>query len=800
VGSDFRRAVRSLIRERRFSVWAVTALTLTIAATTAAFAVVDTVLIRPLPYWNPEQLVAVWQLDRTDRSWFTVAPANFLDWQKNGRVFQALAAIQQFQEVQFNLMAGSAPESIRGIRFSPDLFRVLGVAPLIGRPFDGADAEPGHDHVALLAYQLWSGRFGRNPAIIGHTLSINGVPTTVIGVMPRGFEVPLVNAQIYLPLAWSPAQRQERRVAGYLVLGRLVQGVTIDSASAELESVARTLERQFPDTNRDVGILIRPLREEVVGNVRPSLVIVFASAAVVLLLACFNVANLFTVRALQRQRELAVRAALGAGRRQLARLVLTESALVALVSGMFGIVAGAVAVGAFTSLFNDTHYFSLPRRAAVAIDARVLAFVLLTCIVAALLFSAAPTLAVIRSNVAEGLRQGDGRHSTRWRGALLTAELGVSLMLFIAAVMLTRGYLALRAERAGFSSSGVLTAKVALPLNRYASPMTCAAFFDRTIGELARTPQVVSAAAVQFLPLGGVASVWPVSISERPTQTVPAAFHFIVTPTYFATMRIPLLLGRAFGPHDIAGTRRVAMLGETAAQQYFPGANPLGRSIRIDDDAHATWEIVGVVDDVRNMRLDRSPRPEVYVPMAQSPTGAMTLVVRTATGSPLLVAGAVQDVVRRMDPEQAVADVKTLEHIVDDSTARWRVPMALVLGFAGIAFVLSLGGLYSVVSYAITTRYREIGIRRALGASRAAVIALVLRSMGHVAVAGTAMGIVLAMVVVRWLSSVVYSVRATDGMLYAAASLAFAAAIIGAALVCAWSATRIEPSAALRLE
>jgi putative ABC transport system permease protein len=744
-------------------------------------------------------LVVAWQHDRTDGSWFTVSPANFLDWQRQTGVFDGLAAIQQFHDVEFSLAEGGSSEAVRGVHVSQDLLRVLRVTPTIGRAFTPEDTELDRD-VVILGHDLWVGRFGSDQGIVGRDIRLNGKARRVIGVMPVGFEVPLIRAQLYLPLAWTAAQRQERRIANYLVLGRLREGVSLRRAAADLEAVAQALAREYPATNKDLGVLLDPLHEQVVGDVRPSLLVMLTAAGGVLLLACFNLATLLSARGVKREPELAVRTALGASRWRVLRQLLTEGLLIALLGGLAGVASGAAAIRAFVGLFNDTRYFSLPRRAEIGIDWRVFACVGLVCVMAAVLFSVGPAMQAMKADIVAGIRPVGGRRDTRWRRVLMAAELAVSLMLVVASGLLVRSYLRLHGERPGFSSTGVLTTRIALPDERYRTADQREVFFRSVIDEVRRLPSVSGAAAVQLLPLGGIGSVWSISIPDRPGETVPSPFHFIVSPGYFETMQIPLVAGRPFNEQDTTGRRRVAIVSQAAAQRYFPAESPIGRTLRIEDREPADWEVVGIVGDVRNQRLDRAPKPQVYVPMGQSPVGAMTLVVRTATDDPLTLARPVRDVVRRLDGEQALTELKSLGQVVDDSSARWRVSTFLVLGFGAVSLILALIGLGGVTSYTVAQRTREIALRLALGDSRMGIVRLILRSLAAVAATGVILGLVLALVMSRALSSLLYGVSPADPIILTSAALAFVGMVLITGIVSASKGSNLDPMAALKAE
>ena len=799
---DVRQTLRFLTREPLLAVAMLVTLALGIGITTAIFSVLDAVIIRPLPYENPDQLVVVWQQDRTVGSWYTVSPANFLDWQRQTEVFDALAAVQQFQDTEFNLTTNATPQTVKGLHVSFELFRVLGVTPVIGRPFTAADAEPGHNAVVILGHELWVSRFGADRGIVGRDIRLNGENVAVIGVMPTAFEVPneVSRAQLFLPLAWTAVQQQERSIANYFVLGRLKNGVGLTKAAADLDALARSLEREYPVSNKDTGVLLDPLREQVVGTVRPSLLVIFAAAAGVLLLGCFNLATLLTARGIKRQRELAVRAALGASQWRLLRQTLTEGFVIAFLGGVAGLTCAAWTVRSFVGLFNETRYFSLPRRAEIAFDWRVFVFVAAVCVATGLWFSVAPAVRAMKVDLVSALRRPDGRSESRWRSVLMSGELAVSLMLVVASMLLARSYLRLQRESPGFSQDDVMTAKIALPNPRYGAPPRQAAFFRSVLAEANGLPNASGAAAVQLLPLNGVGSLWSVAKADRAAENLPAAFHFIISPGYFETMKVPVLSGRSFVAQDTAGRQRVAVLSQTAAQRYFPNENPIGRTIRIKDRENVDWHVVGVVGDVRNQRLDRAPRPQVYVPMDQSPAASMTVVARSNNHDPLSLERPLREIVQRLDREQGLADVKTLAQVVDDSAARWRVSTYLFLGFGGVALVLAIIGLYSVTSFNVAQRSREIALRLALGDSHAGIVRLILRSLARVAAAGVVVGLALALMIGRALSSLLYAVRPFDPIAFALASLGFVLVVLTAGALSALRASNIEPIVALKDE
>jgi len=796
IWADCRLALRLLRREPTLAASVVLTLGIGVGIATAIFSALDAVVLHPLPYGNPDRLVAVWQTDRTDGSRSVASPGDFHDWRRERGVFAALGAVQQFQDVDFNLSIGPSSEHVRGIRFTPDVFDVLAVQPQLGRRFTPADVDARRS-VALLAHDLWIARFAGDPAIVGREIVVNGAALTVIGVMPRGFEIPLVRAQLFLPLLWTPAQQEMRREIGCLVLGRLTPGMSIVAAQARMDEVARALERAYPADNKDSGIAIDPLQDVVVGMIRPTLVILFAAAACVLALACFNLANLMAARAIARQRELAIRAALGANRERLVGSALVEALTLASVGTVTGVAFGAWALRAFLAVFNDTAFFSLPRRAEIGLDWRAFLFAAAVCVIAAAVCAAAPAVGVAAHDLVAALNRAHARPASRVRAVLVAAELAVALALVVATSLLVRSYERLHDVPVGFATDRTLAATVALPEAAYAAPAARVAFFERLVAEARALPEVESAGAVRFLPLSGVASIRPVRVPGR-IDRLPEAFHHAVTVGYFETMRIPVLAERTFVDADAAGARRV-VLGETAARRYFPNQSPIGRTIVIDDEARAGWEVIGVVGDVRNQRVDRLPRPQLYVLASRTAPATMTLVVRSS-GDPLRVAAAVRAAVRRIDPAQSVADLRTVEEIVSDGAARWRVSTLLFLGFAAAAVTLAVVGLHGVTAYAVVQRTREIAVRIALGGSAQSIVLLIARSMTGVAAGGLVAGAALAVALARGVASLLYETDPLDPAAVGIAALGFLLVVTVTAIVSAARAAAVEPAVALRAE
>jgi len=801
-GRDARHALRALARTPGFTLAAVAALALGIGATTAIFSVVDAVLLRPLPYRDPEGLAVVF-----NHGFTAVSPANLLDWKRQATRLSGLAAAESWGT---NLGGGDRTERLEGVHVSADLFPMLGVTPLQGRLFGPEEDRPGSPRAVLLGYRLWQRRFGGDPGIVGRPILLDGEAHTVVGVMPRGFEFPpfwATGAELWAPLAL--ADRSANREAESLrAFARLAPGASLAEARAELAAIAARLERAYPGTNRDVTL--RALDDVVVGHVRLALYVLLGAVSFLLLIACANVAHMLLARAAARQREIALRAALGAGRGRLLRQLLTESLVLALIGGAAGVGLAAAALRALVAISPG----NLPRLETAGLDPSVLVVTALVSLATGVAFGVVPALQAARQDPSASLREGE-RGSTaggghRLRRALMASELGLALVLLVGAGLMIRTFVALRAFDPGFDTRHVVSAVVSLTGSRAADPPRRLAFYREMLERVRALPGVEQAATINHLPLAG--DVWrvPFHVEGRPLDAPgegPRATYRVVSPGYFATMSLPLVRGRDFGADDALGADGVVIVNESVAQRFWPGVDPVGRRITLDDPEKPVWlTVVGVARNAARGEWAAAPDQEVYLPLLQSrtylekeggPFTFMTLVVK-AREDPGAIASSVRSAVWQLDGSVAVSDLQTMEEVVAHSTASPRFYLLLLGSFAAVALVLAAVGVYGVMSYSVARRRGEIGIRMALGARPRDVLALVMGESLGVAAAGAVSGLACALALTRLMSGLLYGVAASDPATFASV----AAVLTLVALVAAWlparRAIRADPLAALR--
>jgi putative ABC transport system permease protein len=803
---DLRYAVRMLLKSPGFTAVAVATLALGIGANTAIFSVVNAVVLRPLPYLDPARLMMVW-LDNPRQSIHEDVSSfpNFVDWREQNRVFDPLVT---FYGTGFNLTGGGEPEQIRGAVVSAGFFRLFGVEPLHGRGLATDENEPGREQVVVLGHGLFKRRFGADPTVVGRTVSLGGRPFTVVGVMPPGFRFP-AEAELWVPLAPTGpfADLMGSRNSLWLkVVGRLKPGVTLAQAQAQMSALAAALEKQYPDANAGYGVNLEPLHEEIVGGIRPALMVLLGAVALVLMIACANVANLLLARAATRQKEMAIRSALGAGRRRVTRQLLTESVLLSLVGGTLGFLLALWAVDLLLALSPP----GLPRLDEVGVDGRVLLFTLMVAVLTGLIFGLAPAVQTWKLDLNESLKEGgrassEGGRSRRVRGLLVVGEMALALILLVGAGLLFKSFLHLREVEPGLDPRELLSARISLPRLKYQDGPPVVAFYDQLLERVRALPGVESASAISTLLLGRLAQSTSAQIEGRPPSSaadlIPVPYDSI-TPGLFRTLGTPLLRGRHFTERDDARTPPVAIINDTMARRFWPGQDPIGRRFTFGDPRQpdTVWfSVVGVTGDVKRSGLDSEPRPESFFPLAQSPDRTMTLVVRARTDAAGLAA-AVRSAVWSIDPDLPVSDVRTVEELLAESVMERRFTMLLVGFFSAVALVLSALGIYGVIAYWVTQRTHEIGVRMALGARPADVQALVLRQGLRLAGLGIALGLAGAVGATRVLRSLLYGVSATDPATFAAipALLAFVALL--ACYVPARRATRVDPLIALRCE
>ena len=779
---DLVYALRRLRQAPGFTLVAIATLALGIGANSAIFSMVNAVLLRPLPFEEPERLVMVAQVWE-GRDTGLYSPQNFLDMQAAAQSFESLAALDGGG---VTLTGRGTPVRLEGAEVGAPFFGVLRVVPALGRAFLPGENEPGHNKVAVLGHRLWRDRFGADPAIVGQSVQLNRESYAVVGVAPAS----------------------KSRGAWYLtVVGRLKPGVTVAHVREEVGTIAARLAAQYKDVNEGVGATARSLHEATVGDSRTALLVLLGAVGLVLLIACVNVANLLLARAAARESELAVRAALGAGRGRLFRQLLTESLLLALLGGAAGVLLASVSVDALLGLQPA----GVRRLGEVRVDRTVVAFAAGLSVLTGILFGSAPALQLMRRATAQSLREG-GRglltgRGHRLRGGLVVGQIALAMMLLAGAGLLIRSFVQLRRVDPGFSAPGALTFRIALPESVYKDDEPRVAFFDDLIGRLAALPGVRSAGAVMGLPLSGVRFNLSFEVAGRPKLALaqqPSMEVRVASPGYFAAMGIPVLRGRGFERGDRAGSPQVVVLSQTAVRRFFAGEDPLGKSITVgwgrgEGKPRAGGEVVGIVGDVKEAGLAEEKPPEIYLPYAQMPVSSMDVLLRTAVG-PLSLAPAAATVVHGLDPELPVARLRTLDDIVARSISEPRFYMVLLGAFAGTALFLAALGIFGVMSYAVVQRSREIGIRVALGADPARLRRMVLGQALVLAVAGVGLGLLGSLGLSRAIAGLLFDLSPTDPGTLAGVALVLTAVALLASYLPARRATRVDPLIALRSE
>lgn len=803
---DMRYALRSLAKAPAFTVVTLFTLALGIGANSAIFSVVNGVLIRPFPYRDADRLVLVRETYGGGQVGSVSGP-NFLDWRARSHAFSSMSAARG---AELTLLGTGEPEEIQATLISSDFLRTVGVSPLMGRGFlPGEDR--GQATIALISEPLWRSRFGADPHILGRTLDLSGMPYTIVGVAPASLDE-RGRTQVWLPFGFGTGRSDKRDSHSYDVIARLKPGVTLESAGRDLTAVARALETEYPETNAGRSTTLVPFADDAVGSVRPSLLLLLGAVAFVLLIACANVANLFLARAATRQRELAVRAALGAGRRRLMQQAMAEAVVLSVAGGALGLLIAAWAVDALLAL----HPRGIPRLQGITVDARVLVFTLLVSVGAGLLFGLVPALAAVRHDPADSFR-GEGRgtagrSANRFRSGLVVAQVALALVLLAGAALLIVSVRRLAAVELGFQPENAASFQFNVPVGRYQTPDAQRGFVRRVLEGLATIPGVTHAGAVYFLPLGSGSSSGDVSVEGQP-PAAPGheryASYRIVMGDYVGSMGIAVRRGRPLRDTDAGGARPVAMVNESFARAFFGGADPIGRRVTFGSgDESPEWrEIVGVVADVRHNGLSADPEPELYVPAPQLSAEMwsvfiplpISFVVR-GNVRPEALFPPIKAAVRDVDPEQAVTALRPLDQLVSDAAARYRFSTLLLTVFGALALVIATVGVYGVMAYTVSQRTRELGIRLALGAGRSSVRYLVLRRGLAMTFVGLALGLVGALALTRLLVSQLFGVSPTDPVVLAGTVATLAAVSGFACLIPAVRATRVDPVTALRSE
>jgi predicted permease len=807
---DLRYAVRQLRKSPQFTALALLIIALGIGANTAIFSVVNAVLLRPLPFPQSERLVQVWHVPPAasfhGMSIFSVSPANYLDWLDQSRVFEQMAI---YGRNSFDLTNQNQPEAVMAARVSSAFFSVLRVHPLLGRAFIPEEDQSGRDHVALISQAFWQSHCGSNPNIVGQKIILDQQGYTVVGVMPAKFFFPAPDTewqpQVWTPLGWTDKDRAVRGNHNYLVIGRLKPEISLKQAQADMNTISRRLEQQYPADDKGWGAVVVPLRDQLVGEVRPALLVLLGAVAFVLLIACANLANLLLAKTLAKSKEIAIRTALGASRIRVLRQVLSETIVLALLGGTLGLLLAQFGIVSIVSFLSA----KLPRAGEIGLDGRVLGFTFAMSIVTGVLAGLAPAWRLTKSNVNEQLKQGSGRTGSdqsgnRTRSALVVAEIALSLTLLISAGLMVRSLWRLRNVDPGFDPHNLLTLTLDLPPVKYAEPRQQLGFVDEVLRHVRVLPGVDSAGAIDALPLSGNGSTQPIAVEGRPSVEMseqPEVAVRTITPGYIHATRVAMLKGRDFTEADTADKPAAILVSEALAERFWPNENPIGKHLTLSFFPGRSREVVGVVKDVKQDGLNVAERiATLYVPLAQTPVHrGMSLVVRAGSNRVNLVS-AVTDAVHQVDNEEPVVDVMTMDEILSGSVAQQRFNMLLLAAFAGLALFLAAVGIYGVLSYAVKRRLQEIGIRMALGAARGDVLRMILGQGLRLAFMGVCIGLVASLGLTRFLTSQLFEVKASDPLTLTGVSLLLVAVALAACYLPARRATKVEPTVALRYE
>jgi putative ABC transport system permease protein len=804
---DIRFGLRLLARNPSVTALSTIALALGIGGSTLIFSVVHAVLLKPLPVADPDRLVWIWANSPSrNLAYAFTAYSTYAEWKAGSASFESMSA---YAPASATLLAGDDPERVDVLRVNAAFFPMLGIYPAVGRNFLAEEDQPGAPKVAILSYGLWERRFGRDTSVIGRSINLDGESVAVRGVLPRGFAFGAVEsafpnrtADIYVPIAHSTARGTRQAPSPSVgVYARLKPGVPIERAQAEINAITRRLEAAYADL-KGTGAQVWRVRDFTVRDVRLSLLVLSGAVGLVLLIACANVANLLLVRASVRQREIALRTALGAGRWRILRQLLTES----VVLGVCGGAAGLALAAAGTRLVSHYGPERIPFLKEVSLDGSVFAFAILASLLTGILFGLAPALAAFRARLSETLKEGsiaagESRARTRFRGALVVIEVAIAMLLTIGATLTMRTLLRLQATSPGFDAAGVLTASVTLPATKYAKPEQRFAFYERLLDRVRVMPGVQAASMVSLIPLGGSNTGRNFIIEGQPatrSEDAPIFWRRVIDPDYFRVMKIRLVRGREFSSQD-AGSPRIAIINETMARRFWPNTDPLGRRFGTGRTEQSWLTVVGVVGDVKFTSLTKDADPEFYEPYRQASIADMILAVRTVT-DPLRLAPVLRQAVLETDPTQPISRITPMAEYVSDAVGTPRLSALLLAAFGTTALLLAAVGIYGVISFSVTRRTREIGIRIALGAAGRDVMRTVVGQAVALASAGIAIGIGSALALNSIMQRMLFGVTATEPSAYLAVSALLIAIAALAAYVPARRAMRIDPSVALRCE
>jgi putative ABC transport system permease protein len=802
IWQDVKYGVRVLAKSPGFTAVAILVTALAIGANTAIFSVINAVLLRPLPYQHSERIMTVWGTHA--KRGLIHAPfsyPDFADFHAQSNSFDGLAA---YTDATASLSGHDAPEQITGEATSSDLFKVLGVQPALGRTFVPED-EQGGDPSVVITHGMWERRFASDPNVVGRQITLDGKSRAIVGVLPASFSFPFsTEAPEYFLTIDPKSELDKERGAHYLtVLGRLKDGVTREQSLAEMKGIAARLEQQYPDEDASRSINIVGAQEDMVGNLRRTMLVLLGAVGFVLLIACANVANLLLARASRRGREIAVRVALGASRARIVRQLLTESLVLSIAGGVLGLLIAVWGV----SLISSFVPADIPRFNETGLDLTVLAFTIIASVLTGLVFGLAPALQASKLDLNESLKEGgrgasEGRGRSHVRSLLIVSEVALSLVLLVGAGLLVKSFIKLRNTDPGFNPENLLTASVSLPVAQYSEDAKITQFYQQAVERASHLPGVESVGAITPLPLSDNAMTITFNLKDgpppRPGES-PISGARIVTPDYFHAMGIPVRAGRAFNDNDRANAPKVVIVNETLARKYFAGTDALGKQLHLGlNDLDS--EIVGIVGDVRHSGLDKEPGPEFYVPYTQVAFGDMSFVVRTKTTDPANLAAALRGAVQGVDKDIPLFKVRTMRSLVGDSMARQRFSMTLIAAFAGLALALAMVGIFSVMSFLVAQRTHEIGIRMALGARASDILRMVVFHAMGLALVGVAVGLFASFALTREMATLLYEVSATDPVIFGGIALLLSFVALLACLVPARRATKVDPMIALRYE
>lgn len=812
---DLRYSIRLYTRDAGFTLAAVLTLAFGLGACTTVFSVVNAILLKPLPYAESGRIVIPWrqappglQLGYNELPWGGI---EYFLFQRESKTFEHLGA---FQSESFNLTGSGDPARLEGLKASTGFFSSLGVSAALGRNFTSEEDQPGHQYEVLLGDQLWRERFGADPGIVGHSIELNGYAYTVVGVMPAGFVFPRAEEmpgsfqfprepQLWVPLALSPQAQGPDELA---LIGKLKSGTTLEQAQAEMNLFASRLENQYPRWKGWFNSRVTPLARQVVGDTRRPLLLMLGAVAVVLLIACSNVASLLLTRSLGRRREFTLRAALGAGQRRLAVQLLVEGGVLACAGGVLGILFAGIGIH-FVKVFGPSN---ITRLQGAGLDLRVLAFALGITLITGIFFGGAPVAGATRQNLVDSLKEGGPRSrgslsGSNSRKALLVFEVALAMVLVVAAGLLVRTFFQLLKVDPGFSAARVLTFELSLPQSKYTGQDRMVALYHQVIQRLQTVPGVQSAALVEAVPMGGAPESTVVRVVNRPPASEkdkPFATYTIVSPGYFSTLGTPLLRGRDFLETDNADSVPVTIINNAMARKLWPGEDPIGSRIDFGNVRYPAMTVIGIVGDTKHFSLGEEPGPEMYVPYTQKPWPSMLtmqMALRTSN-DPASVTGSVRNAVHSVDPDLPLAKVAPLVTLVDDSMSVPRFSMLLLAAFGAFALLLASVGMYGVISYSVMQRTQEIGVRMALGAQRRNVFAMVLGQGARIAVLGIIMGSAAALLVTHLMARFLYGVKATDPLTFLSVALVLLGVVLLACYMPARRAMEVDPMVALRYE